>query len=34
MAIPETADFLKADLTGDPSQALEQAERQTYAGLT
>jgi acetolactate decarboxylase len=34
MAIPETADFLKADLTGDPSQALDEAERQSYGGRT
>jgi acetolactate decarboxylase len=27
MAIPETAEFLAADLTGDPSAALEKAER-------
>ncbi|HEY7061521.1 MAG TPA: acetolactate decarboxylase [Chloroflexota bacterium] len=27
MAIPETPQFLKADLTGDPSQALDRAER-------
>ena len=28
MAIPETPEFLKADLTRDPSQALDQAERE------
>ena len=27
MAIPESAEFLKADLTGDPSRALDKAER-------
>jgi alpha-acetolactate decarboxylase len=27
MAIPESLDFLKADLTGDPSKALDKAER-------
>jgi acetolactate decarboxylase len=27
MAIPENAEFLKADLTGDPSKALDKAER-------
>jgi alpha-acetolactate decarboxylase len=32
MAIPETADFLKADLTGDPSRALDQAERPSHGG--